>query len=70
MKFTALTLLSAVATSTAQVVLVPPGPIRGPNTLVFKEIGGVVNNECLTFTNNVGVNPAASSFGFFSMKAS
>ena len=68
MKFTALTLLSAVATSTAQVVLVPPGPIRGPNTLVFKEIGGVVNNECLTFTNNVGVNQA-SSFGF-SMKAS
>jgi hypothetical protein len=35
------------------VVIVPTGPVRGPNTLVFKEIGGVKNNECLTFTNDV-----------------
>lgn len=57
MKFTALAFVSAVATSTAQVVIVPPGPVRGPNTLVFKEIGGVVNNECLTFTNNASILP-------------
>ncbi|KAK0640782.1 hypothetical protein B0T16DRAFT_393182 [Cercophora newfieldiana] len=51
MKFTsALALLSAVAS--AQVVIVPTGPVRGPNTLVFKEINGVKNNECLTFTND------------------
>lgn len=52
MKFTStLALLGAVAS--AQVVIVPTGPVRGPNTLVFKEIGGVPYNECLTFTNDV-----------------
>ena len=54
MKFTgSLALLGALATAQAQVVIVPTGPVRGPNTLVFKEIGGVANNECLTFANNV-----------------
>lgn len=53
MKFTGLAFLGTIAASTAQVVIVPTGPVKGPNTLVFKEIGGVPNNECLTFTNNV-----------------
>ncbi|KAK3986393.1 hypothetical protein QBC44DRAFT_248275 [Cladorrhinum sp. PSN332] len=59
MKFTGLAFLSALATSTAQVIIVPNGPQRGPNTLVFKEIGGVPNNECLTFTNNGNIVNAA-----------
>ena len=53
MKFTSsISLLSAAATTYAQ-ILVPTGPVRGPNTLVFKQINGVPNNECLTFTNDV-----------------
>ncbi|KAK4222138.1 hypothetical protein QBC38DRAFT_402077 [Podospora fimiseda] len=62
MKFTALAFLSALATSTAQVVIVPPGPQRGPNTIVFKEINGVKNNECLTFTNNGNIVNAACAW--------
>lgn len=53
MKFTtSVAFLGAVATTYAQ-ILVPTGPVRGPNTLVFKQINGVPNNECLTFTNDV-----------------
>ncbi|KAK4184850.1 hypothetical protein QBC35DRAFT_440662 [Podospora australis] len=60
MKFTGLALLGVLASSaTAQVVIVPPGAVKGPNTLVFKEIGGVPNNECLTFTNNGNIVNAA-----------
>ncbi|KAK1760026.1 hypothetical protein QBC47DRAFT_357835 [Echria macrotheca] len=62
MKLTTLAFLGAVATSTAQVVIVPTGPVRGPNTLVFKEIGGVPNNECLTFTNNGNIVNAACAW--------
>ncbi|KAK0754367.1 hypothetical protein B0T18DRAFT_454255 [Schizothecium vesticola] len=52
MKFTSsVAFLGAVATTYAQ-ILVPTGPVRGPNTLVFKQINGVPNNECLTFTND------------------
>ncbi|KAK4205791.1 hypothetical protein QBC40DRAFT_344576 [Triangularia verruculosa] len=59
MKFTTgLALLSAVATSTAQ-ILVPTGPVKGPNTLVFKQNNGVPNNECLTFTNSGEIVNAA-----------
>lgn len=53
MKFTtSIAFLGAVATTSAQ-IFVPTGPVRGPNTLVFKQINGVPNNECLTFTNDV-----------------
>ncbi|KAK4163134.1 hypothetical protein QBC43DRAFT_355174 [Cladorrhinum sp. PSN259] len=62
MKFAGLAFLSALATSTAQVVIVPSGPVRGPNTIVFKEIGGVPNNECLTFTNNGNIVNAACAW--------
>ncbi|KAK4670853.1 hypothetical protein QC764_604270 [Podospora pseudoanserina] len=62
MKFTTgLALLSALATSTAQ-ILVPPGPVKGPNTLVFKQIGGIPNNECLTFTNSGEIVQAACAW--------
>ena len=58
MKFTtSIAVLGALATSTAQIIIVPLGPVRGPNTLVLKEIGGVVRNECLTFTNDVRTSP-------------
>jgi hypothetical protein len=53
MKFTSsVAFLGTVASTYAQ-ILVPTGPVRGPNTLVFKQINGVPNNECLTFTNDV-----------------
>ncbi|KAM7217668.1 hypothetical protein V8F06_006923 [Rhypophila decipiens] len=58
MKFTSgLALFGALAS--AQVIIIPTGPVKGPNTLVFKEIGGVPNNECLTFTNNGNIVNAA-----------
>ncbi|KAL1837159.1 hypothetical protein VTJ49DRAFT_4205 [Mycothermus thermophilus] len=60
MKFTGLAFLGALAaTATAQGV---PRPVRGPNTLVFKEIGGVPNNECLTFTNDGTIVNAACAW--------
>ncbi|KAK5655178.1 hypothetical protein OQA88_6077 [Cercophora sp. LCS_1] len=62
MKFTALTFLASIAASTAQIVIVPTGPVRSPNTLVFKEIGGVPNNECLTFTNSGNIVNAACAW--------
>lgn len=53
MKFTtSVAFLGVIATTSAQ-IFVPTGPVRGPNTLVFKQINGVPNNECLTFTNDV-----------------
>lgn len=53
---TSIAFLGAVATTSAQ-IFVPTGPVRGPNTLVFKQINGVPNNECLTFTNDVWPPP-------------
>ena len=51
MKFTgSIALFGALASAQ---VIIPTGPVRGPNTLVFKQINGVPNNECLTFTNDV-----------------
>ena len=64
MKLTGTTLAlvsSTLATVSQAQILVPTGPVRGPNTLVFKEIGGVPNNECLTFTNNVCILPLLST---------
>jgi len=61
MKLIGLAFLGTIAASTAQVVIVPTGPVKGPNTLVFKEIGGVPNNECLTFTNQVCPVPSLTS---------
>ena len=50
---TTLTFLGALTATANSQILIPLNPVRGPNTLVFKEIGGVPNNECLTFTNVV-----------------
>ncbi|KAK1826539.1 heterokaryon incompatibility protein-domain-containing protein [Podospora conica] len=61
MKFTtSIALLGAVAATNAQTII-GLGPTRGPNTLVLKQINGVPNNECLTFTNDgIIVNAACA----------